>query len=97
MNMKVFILCSVDVSLRYGEEELKPDEFMTYIHQFAQSFKEAHNENVRKKEEEERVRARREQFLKQMQENERLAEQRRQQKQMSGGKPQPQPSKDKVK
>ena len=24
----------------YGEEELKPDEFMTYIHQFAQTFKE---------------------------------------------------------
>mmetsp|Transcript_32960 Transcript_32960/g.104214 ORF Transcript_32960/g.104214 Transcript_32960/m.104214 type:complete len:325 (-) Transcript_32960:597-1571(-) len=96
-NKKEALAMYKELSKMYGEEELKPDEFMTYIHQFAQSFKEAHNENVRKKEEEERVRARREQFLKQMQENERLAEQRRQQKQMAGGKPQPQPSKDPVK
>eukprot|EP00960_Hanusia_phi_P016471 485427-Hanusia_phi.AAC.1 len=93
-NKKEALAMYKELSKMYGEEELKPDEFMTYIHQFAQSFKEAHNENVRKKEEEERVRARREQFLKQMQENERLAEQRRQQKQLSGKSQQP--SKDKV-
>jgi hypothetical protein len=40
-----------DLSKFYGEDELKPDEFMTYIHRFAQSFKEAHNENTRKREE----------------------------------------------
>ncbi len=39
--------------------------------QFAQAFKEAHNENMRKKEEEERIRSRREAFIKQMAERDR--------------------------
>lgn len=55
---------------RYGEEDLKPDEFMTYIHQFAQTFKEALNQVQKKREEDERVRTRREAFLKTMQEKE---------------------------
>ena len=70
---------------RYGEDESKPDEFMTCVHQFAQSFKEAHNENVRKREEEERIKKRREEFLRQMQEKERLAEARKQQRQAGAG------------
>ena len=67
-NKKEAFAMYKELSKFYGEDELKPDEFMTYIHQFAQSFKEAHNENIRKREEEERVKKRRDAFLKQMEE-----------------------------
>ena len=50
-NKKEALAMYKDLSKFYGEDELKPDEFMTYIHRFAQSFKEAHNENTRKREE----------------------------------------------
>ena len=67
-----------ELSRLWGEEDLKPDEFLTQIHQFTQAFKEAHNENNRKREEEERVRTRREAFLAQNMERDRLIEARRQ-------------------
>ena len=50
-NKKEALAMYKELSKFYSEDELKPDEFMTYIHQFAQSFKEAHNENTREREE----------------------------------------------
>ena len=50
-NKKEALAMYKELSKFYSEDELKPDEFMTYINQFAQSFKEAHNENTRKREE----------------------------------------------
>ncbi len=50
-NKKEALSMYKEISKLYGEDELKPDEFMTAIHQFAQSFKEAHNENTRQREE----------------------------------------------
>lgn len=76
-NKKEALAMYKELSKKFGEDELKPDEFMTYIHQFSQSFKEADNENKRKKEEEERIKKRREEFVKQMAEKERKAEERR--------------------
>jgi hypothetical protein len=67
-----------ELSRQWGEEDLKPDEFLTHIHQFTQAFKEAYNENNRKREEEERVRARREAFLAQNVERDKQVEARRQ-------------------
>ncbi len=67
-----------DLSRQWGEEDLKPDEFLTHIHQFTQAFKEAYNENNRKREEEERVKARREAFLAQNVERDKQVEARRQ-------------------
>ena len=57
-NKKEALAMYKELSKFYGEDELKPDEFMTHIHQFAQSFKEAYNENLRKREEVCRVRRR---------------------------------------
>ena len=90
-NKKEAFAMYKELSKFYGEDELKPDEFMTYIHQFAQSFKEAHNENIRKREEEERVKSRRAAFLKQMEDKERAAEERKKKRAAaaSEGKPAP--------
>ena len=38
-NKKETLAMYKELSKQFGEEELKPDEYMTYIHQFAQSFK----------------------------------------------------------
>jgi len=76
-NKKDALSLYKEVSKTFGEEDLKPDEFLTQIHQFAQAFKEAYNENVRKKEEEERIRSRREAFIKQMAERDRQVEARK--------------------
>jgi len=76
-NKKDALAMYKQLSREWGEEDLKPDEFLTQIHQFTQAFKEALNENVRKKEEEDRIRARREAFLAQNQERDKQVEARR--------------------
>ena len=65
-NKKEALAMYKEVSTMFGEADLKPDEFLTQIHQFATAFKEACNENERKREEEERIAARRAAFIKQM-------------------------------
>mmetsp|Transcript_5776 Transcript_5776/g.9162 ORF Transcript_5776/g.9162 Transcript_5776/m.9162 type:complete len:315 (+) Transcript_5776:679-1623(+) len=90
-NKKDALAMYKELSKFYGEDELKPDEFMTAIHQFAQAFKAANTENTNKREEEERIRKRREDFLKQMQDKEKKAEARRAAKLKGDGKTDPAP------
>jgi UDP-N-acetylglucosamine pyrophosphorylase len=72
-----------ELSRECGEEDLRPDEFLTQIHQFTHAFKEALNENTRKREEEKRIRARREAFLAQNLERDKMIEARKLSRQQS--------------